>query len=85
MIDFQKRAEELLDEVSLCMKAKPKHDAVNIQLEKDAVDKWANLVFQQIRWGTKEHELAEACNQLEARLKQLKEKLVMEILTNGPL
>lgn len=83
MTDFQKRAEELLDEVALCMKAKPRHDAVNIQLEKDAVDKWANLVFQQIRWGSTEHELAEACHQLESRLGHLKEKLVMEILTNG--
>jgi uncharacterized protein with PhoU and TrkA domain len=82
MIDFKQRAEELLNEVTLCMQAKPRHDAVNIQLEKDAVDKWANLVFQQIRWGSKEHELAEAVYQLESRLKHLKEKLVMEILNN---
>ena len=81
-MDWKARATELLEEFNLCLTAKPKHDAVNIQLEKDAVSKWAVLLNNQLGWGT-DNEIAEACYQLEPRLKKLKEKLVMEILKNG--
>lgn len=84
MIDWKQRADELLKEFDLCCKAKPKHDAVNIQLEKDSCAKWAHHLNTQRGWGT-DNEIAEACYQLEPRLKKLKEKLVMEILTNGPV
>ena len=84
MIDWKQRATELLNEFDLCCKAKPKHDAVNIQLEKDSVALWAHPLNTQRGWGTNE-EIAEACLQLEPRLQRLKEKLVMEILTNGPV
>ena len=82
MKPWQYRAEELLKEYNLCCQAKPKHDAVDIQLEKDAVGKWASNLATQRAWGT-DLEIAEACYQLEPRLARLKEKLVMEILTNG--
>jgi hypothetical protein len=82
MIDWKAKADELLEEFNLCIKAKPKHDAINIQLEKDAVSKWAVNLNNQRGWGT-DLEIAEACHQLEPRLKQLKEKLIIEILTNG--
>jgi hypothetical protein len=39
--------------------------------------------MQQQLW--RQDEVAEACHQLESRLTQLKEKLVMEILTNGSI
>jgi hypothetical protein len=84
MIDWRQRADELLREFDLCCKAKPKHDAINIQLEKDAVSRWAVHLNNQRGWGT-DNEIAEACLQLEPRLQKLKEKLVMEILTNGPI
>jgi hypothetical protein len=84
MIDWRQRADELLREFDLCCKAKPKHDAINIQLEKDAVSRWAVHLNNQRGWGT-DNEIAEACHQLEPRLQKLKEKLVMEILTNGPI
>ena len=84
MTDWKQRADELLAEFDLCCKAKPRHDAVNIQLEKDACGKWAYNLSTQRSWGT-ENEIAEACLQLETRLVQLKEKLVMEILTDGPV
>lgn len=84
MIDWRQRADELLTEFDLCCKAKPKHDAVNIQLEKDTVAKFAYHLATQRGWGT-DTEIAEACHQLEPRLQRLKEKLVMEILTNGPI
>lgn len=84
MTDWKARADELLAEFDLCCQAKPKHDAVNIQLDKDACSRFAYYLSTQRSWGT-DNEIAEACHQLEPRLKRLKEKLVMEILTNGPI
>jgi hypothetical protein len=83
MMDWRQRADELLTEFELCLRAKPRHDAVNIQLEKDNCAKWAYHLNTQRGWGS-DVEVAEACHQLEPRLKQLKEKLIMEIL-NGPV
>lgn len=82
MTDYRQRAQELLAEYDICMKAKPKHDAVAVQLEKDAVGRWAHHLNRQLGWGS-DTEVAEACHQLEPRLAQLKEKLVMEILQHG--
>ena len=82
MIDWKQRATELLEEFDLCCKAKPKHDAINVQLEKDSVAKFAYHLATQRRWGT-DNEIAEACYQFEPRLQLLKEKLIIEILTNG--
>lgn len=81
-MDWKLYAHQLLEEFNLCIKAKPKHNAVDVQLEKDAVSKWAVNLNNQLGWGT-ENEIAEACYQLEPRLQKLKEKLVMEILKNG--
>ena len=82
MIDWKARADELIEEFNLCVKAKPRHDAVNVQLEKDNCAKFAHHLNTQRAWGN-DAEIAEACHQLESRLTQLKEKLVMEILTHG--
>ena len=84
MTDWKSRADDLLAEFELCQRAKPMHNAVNIQLEKDSVARWAHHLNTQRGWGT-ERDIAEACYQLESRLKSLKQKLVMEILTNGPI
>lgn len=84
MIDWKQRADDLLEEFNLCIKAKPMHDAINIQLEKDAVSKWAVHLNNQRGWGT-DVEIAEACHQLEPRLAELKKKLVTEILQHGPV
>jgi hypothetical protein len=82
MVDFKKRARDLLEDFDLCCRAKPKHDAVGVQLEKDSCAKFAHHLNTQLGWGT-DNQIAEACYQLEPKLKKLKEKLVMEILTNG--
>ena len=81
-MDFNKHAQDLLEDFNRCIQAQPKHNAVDIQLEKDAVGKWAVNLNNLMAWGT-ENEIAEACYQLEPRLKKLKEKLVIEILQNG--
>lgn len=81
-MDAREKAELLLEEYHSCLKAKPKHDAINIQLEKDSVSKWACHLNNQLGWGS-DNEIAEACHQLEPRLKKLQEKLIIEILKNG--
>jgi hypothetical protein len=60
------------------------HNAVDVQLEKDSCAKWAHHLNTQRGWGT-DREIAEACYQLEPRLKKLKEKLIIEILNHGPV
>ena len=82
MMDWRQRADELLEEFNACCRAKPKHDAVSFQLEKDKISKFAYHLATCRSWGT-DNEIAEACHQLESRLIPLKEKLVMEILTDG--
>jgi len=83
-MDWKSRADELIEEYNECCRAKPRHDAVDVQLEKDSVGKWASHLATQRGWGS-DMDIAEACYQLESRLKRLKEKLIMEILTHGSL
>jgi hypothetical protein len=84
MIDWKTRADQLLEEFDLCIKAKPMHNAVDIQLEKDTVAKFAYNLATQRGWGS-DREIAEAIYQLEPRLAQLKKKLIIEILQYGPV
>jgi hypothetical protein len=81
-MDPKQRANELLERFNRCILARPRHGAVDIQLEKDAVAKWAYHLSTQRSWGT-ENEIVEACHQLESRLEQLEKKLIIEIITNG--
>jgi hypothetical protein len=83
-MDWNTRADELIEEYNRCCQARPRHGAVDVQLEKDAVGKWASHLATQRSWGT-DNEIAEACYQLEPRLNRLKEKLVIEILKNGTI
>jgi hypothetical protein len=78
----REQAQQLLDDYNLCCKAKPKHNAIDIQLEKDNVSKWAVNLNNQIGWGS-EHEITEAYYQLEPRLRKLQDKLVFEVLKHG--
>lgn len=84
MTDWKVKADELLEEYNMCCRSRPKHGAVDVQLEKDAVGKWASNLATQRSWGT-DTEIAEAYYQLVPRLTQLKEKLIIEILNHGLL
>lgn len=77
-------AEKLLEEWALCQKAQPKNNAVDIQIDKDIIKSWISYLVRQYSWGS-DVELQEACYQVESRLKQLKEKIVIEVLTNGTI
>jgi hypothetical protein len=82
-MNYKAHAEKLLHEWALCNTARPKNNiVVDFQIEKDACSIWAVQLIHALNWGS-ELELAEACNQLESRLKPLKQKLVIEVLKNG--
>ncbi len=84
MINYKERAEQILREWALCSNARPKYNAVDIQIEKDTCGRWATNLIHNLNWGS-ETELAEACNQLESRLKPLKEKIIIEVIQNGAI
>ena len=84
MINWQARADELLTEFDLCWRARPRQNTVDIQLLKDECAKWAHHLNTQRSWGS-DTEIAEACYQLEPRLKELKEQVITEILIHGSL
>ena len=84
MTYFEQLADQLLQEWDLCKNARPKSNAVDIQILKDSCKQWANYLYTQRQWGG-EHELAEACHQLEPRLKQLREQVIIEILKHGAI
>jgi hypothetical protein len=81
-MNFKEYADEMLEEFNLCIKSRPRQNAVDIQILKDTVGKWAYHLATQRSWGTDE-EIAEACYQLAPRLQELKEQVIIEVLTNG--
>ena len=83
-MDYKAHAKNILREWALCSTARPKNNAVDIQIEKDTCGRWATNLIHNLNWGT-ESELAEACYQLESRLRPLKEKIVIEVLQNGSI
>lgn len=83
-MDNKQRAEQTLREWALCMNARPKNNAVDIQIEKDTCGRFATNLIHNLNWGS-DSQIAEACNQLESRLKPLKEKIVIEVLQNGSI
>jgi hypothetical protein len=83
-MDYKEHAKELLREWALCSNAKPKTDVISIQIEKNVLSMWAVNLIHNMNWGS-ELELAEACYQVDSRLKRLKEKIVIEVLTNGAI
>jgi len=81
-MDYQEHAKKILREWTLCSNARPKNNAVDIQIEKDTCGRWAVNLIHHMNWGS-ESELAEACYQLESRLQPLKKKIIIEVLQNG--
>jgi hypothetical protein len=79
-MDWKSHAEELLAEFEMCCRARPMNNTVEVQIAKEVAGKWAVHLNNLRAWGS-DHEIAEACHQLEPRLKQLKEKIVLEVLT----
>jgi hypothetical protein len=82
-MNVKEQAIELIQEFDLCNKARIKHGAIDVQIDKDSCSKWANNLANLIAWGGTDNEIAEAYYQLESRLLKLKEKIVIEVLKNG--
>lgn len=81
-MDIRPRAVKILDEFYTCVGAKPKHNAIDLRLEKDSCEKLADRLNNLLAWGD-DTEIELVCNQLEPKLEKLKEKLVIEILKYG--
>lgn len=81
-MNFKEYADSLIEEYNMCCRSRPRHNVVDIQLLKDSVGKWASHLATQRSWGT-DNEIAEACYQFEPRLRELKEQVIIEVLTNG--
>jgi hypothetical protein len=78
----QEHARLLLDEWQLCSNARPKNNAVDIQLDKDVIKPWVEYLHRQLAWGN-ENEIQTACYQFESKLKTLKEKIIIEVIRYG--
>lgn len=81
----QQRGEELLVEWNMCKHARPKSDAINLQIERDELERWANNLARNLNWAPDNVSTAEAVYQFEHRLKAYKEKAIIEILKNGAI
>lgn len=81
-MNYRHRAQQLLSDFQLCLHARPKHNAVDLQLEKDSVAELVEQLNRQLVWGS-EIQIVLACQELEPRLKKLQEKLIIEIIQNG--
>ena len=81
------KAKILLHEWELVKNAKSKGviDAVNLQIERDSLEKWANHLNYNMLWCTSLHDIAEDCYQFERRLHNYKDKIIIEILTHGTI
>jgi hypothetical protein len=82
-MNIQQRGEFLLEEWALCKNARPKSNAVNLQIERDALDYWANYMSRNLSWHPDHIDTAESIYQFESRLKSYREKVIVEILTHG--
>jgi len=81
-MDTKTHAENILRDWALCLNARPKSNAINIQIDKDTCGRWAVNLIHNLNWGS-ELEIIEACYQLESRLKPLKEKIIIEVIQHG--
>lgn len=81
-MNIRERAAELLTEYELCARSRPKHGAIDLQIDKDSCNRWATQLNNLLAWG-EDNDIAEACYQLEPRLTRLKEKLILEVLKHG--
>jgi hypothetical protein len=82
-MNIQQHGELLLEEWALCKNARPKSDAINLQIERDALEYWANYLSRNLSWHPAHVHTAESIYQFESRLKSYREKVIVEILTHG--
>lgn len=83
MMDYVTHGQDLLRDWYLYRSARPKEHVLDIQKDKDDLQRWASLLQTTLLWEADATRIAETCNQFESRLKSFKEKIVIEILKGG--
>ena len=81
-MNFKEYADNLIEEYNMCCRARPRQNAVDIQILKDTVGKWAYHLATQRSWGTDE-KIAEACYRWSPTLQELKKQVILGVLRNG--
>ena len=84
-MDHIQHAEELLKEWAMCKHAKPKGDAVALQIERDSLERWAQNMTRNITWAPDDVSTHESVYQFESRLQSYKDKVIIEILKHGTI
>jgi len=82
MIDSRVHGQTLLDQWQMYKNARPRDHVFDIQRDKDELNKWAKHLQFCMLWET-ENNIAETCYQFEYRLRQFKDRILIEVLTNG--
>jgi hypothetical protein len=85
LTDHIQHAEKLLAEWALCKHAKPRGDAISLQIERDELERWAQHLSRNITWDPDTTSTHEAVYQFEYRLQNYKEKVIFEILKHGTI
>lgn len=83
MIDVKVLGQELLKEWYMYKNARPKEHAIDIQYDKDELERWAKILQTNLLWEGDLNTVAECCYQFESRLVTFKDKIVIELLTGG--
>ena len=81
--DFKAKGQTLLQEWYFYKSSRPKGHAIDIQTDKDDLQQYANLLQTALLWETNGNKIVKICHQFEYKLTQFKEKVVIELLTNG--
>lgn len=80
LVDCKTKGQQLLEDWYLYKTAKPKDHVFDIQIEKDNLQKWANLLQTSLLWEDNTNKTAKICYQFENQLTQFKEKIIIELL-----
>jgi len=83
MTDVKVFGQDLLREWYLYKGARPKEHVLDIQHDKDDLERWAKQLQTNLLWEGDLNTIAECCYQFETRLERFKDKIVIELLTGG--
>ena len=81
--DFKLKGQALLEEWYFYKSTRPRDHVFDIQADKDELQKWATHLQTALLWETNGNKIVKICHQFEYKLKQFKEKVVIELLKNG--
>lgn len=83
MIDVHIRGQRLLEDWQIYKTAKPRTHVLDIQHEKDMLASLAVELQSSLLWETNSEYLERQCRRFEQMLTKFKDKIVLELLTNG--